>query len=75
MILITRHLTLGMLFNFSKFLDFFDSKLGIIIFTPHTTIKKIQVGHSQSVIVQKVHMVHKRQQILKLVILGAGIQQ
>ena len=55
------------------FLDFFDSNLGIIIFTPHKTIEKIQVDQSLNIIVQKVHTVHKRQQMLKLVILGAGI--
>lgn len=75
MILIIRYLTLGVLLNFSKLLDFLNSRMGIIIFTLHTGINKIQLDHIHNIIVQKGHIVNKRQQILKLVILGAGIQQ
>lgn len=75
MMLIIRYLTLGVLLNFSKLLDFFNSRMGIIIFTLHTAINKIQLDHIHNIIVQKGHTVNKRQQILELVILGARIQQ
>lgn len=75
MLLIIRYLTLGVLLNFTKLLDFFNSRMGIRIFTLYTSINKIQLDHIHQIIVQNGHTVNKSQQILELAILGVRIQQ